>query len=657
MHKTRKQMRGKGCLIAAAAFLSACGSVVRMNSIKEEGLGAGVSIPAARESRFEEITAGCARRDTLTVKDEDGTEMLIMRAVRDENGEMVARDVIDAAVVVARFRNVAERHGRVDLEFEIRVPSKMMDPKWQIRLDPQMYILSDTVSLDAVLLTGRDYRRSQLRGYQRYEKFLESIISDTTVFIRKGQLERFLQRNLPEVFAFKADSSLVSEEEFRDAFGTTEKEAVEHYTDKFALSRNHRRLTRSPEMYRRYVKAPIEEDGIRLDSVFDAASGDFVYSYVQSIKTRPGLRKVDVCVQGQIFEQGQRIYEMPPSEKVSFYISSISTLTDPTERKLTRVVERLTEANTACYIDFSSGKSAVDESLGHNREEIGRIKENLRELLTNEKFQLDSITISAFASPEGKLSYNAALSLERARSASRYFSSYLRFLSDSLTGYHIDAETGVTTRAEDPAEKISFASHSGGENWRMLDVLVENSENLSEAEKDAYRESASVKDPDARERALSKKPFYKVLREEFYPRLRVVKFDFYLHRKGMLKDTVHTTVTDSLYMSGVQALRDRDYEAAVKILGPYADYNTAVAYVALDRNSSARAILDRLPSSPAVLYMKAIVCSRTGDVQDAVECYLQACRMDESFVHRGNLDPEISALIREYGLTALREDF
>ena len=59
------------------------------------------------------------------IQRDDGREFIIMKAVKDENGEMVATDVINAAVVEARFRNVAERHGKVDIEFQIRVPQDM----------------------------------------------------------------------------------------------------------------------------------------------------------------------------------------------------------------------------------------------------------------------------------------------------------------------------------------------------------------------------------------------------------------------------------------------------------------------------------------------------------------------------------------------------
>ena len=39
-------------------------------------------------------------------------------------------------------------------------------------------------------------------------------------------------------------------------------------------------------MYRRYVKSPIVTEGLRLDTVMRAASGDFIYNYVQTISTR-----------------------------------------------------------------------------------------------------------------------------------------------------------------------------------------------------------------------------------------------------------------------------------------------------------------------------------------------------------------------------------
>ena len=129
-----------------------------------------------------------------------------------------------------------------------------------------------------------------------------------------------------------------------------------------------------------------------------------------------------------------------------------------------------------------------------------------------------------------------------------------------------------------------------------------------------------------------------------------------MHRKGMVKDTVETTVLDDVYQDGLQAIRDRDYERAVELLAPYKDYNTAVAFLALDRNYNALEILERQPESPEVQYMLAILKSRLGDVQGAVNCYLEACRKDPVYVSRGNLDPEISVLIKMYNLNRQEDD-
>ena len=144
--------------------------------------------------------------------------------------------------------------------------------------------------------------------------------------------------------------------------------------------------------------------------------------------------------------------------------------------------------------------------------------------------------------------------------------------------------------------------------------------------------------------------FYRFLVDSLYPGLRVVDFAFHLHRKGMVKDTVHTTELDEKYMQGVQLLKDMEYDEAVKILGPYQDYNAAVAYMAAERNASAMLILQNLEKTPQVNYLLAILHSRNGDAQKAVQCYMDACRSDQSYVHRGNLDPEISQLIKLYGL-------
>ena len=596
-----------------------------------------------------------AQRDTFVIKDGD-KEILIMKAIKNEDGEMVAHDVLDAAVVTARFRNVAERNGRVDIEFQVIVPQSMQDSKWQLRFRPQMYILEDTLDLDPVIITGAEYRKGQLRGYQQYEKFLATIVTNPDEFVNWWLLELFIERNMPDLYAFKTDSTYVSDEEFASVYGVTEKEAIEHYTDDLARKANNKRISRREKMYRKYVKVPIVTEGLRLDTVIQTLGGDFIYRYVQPIKTRPKLRKVDVVLSGDIYESDTKIYDIPMSDPLTFYISSLSAFVDNRERYLTKVIERRVEENTACYIEFASGSFEVDEKMGNNPEEIGRIKDNLMSLMQNEKFDLDSILVTSSASPEGTVKFNDRLSKLRSEGISEYFSKWMNHYQDSLErerGFAVDEEGNIIIQKR---TQIPMIGRSNGENWQMLDRLVEKDTVMTEDEKKSYISYAEIIDIDQRERSLQSLGCYRHMREKLYPRLRTVRFDFHLHRKGMVKDTVHTTVLDTAYMNGVQAIRDRDYEAALTLLRPYNDYNTAIAYLCMDYNASAMQILESLERTAQVNYMLAVLYSRRGDEEKAVECYVRSCSQDPTYVHRGNLDPEISVLIRRYGLNAQPED-
>ena len=389
-----------------------CATSRKVRTLQNSGPRASISLAQEQDFIPDIRRDMTARRDTFTVMDGD-REILIMKAIKDEDGEMVAHDVIDAAVVTARFRNVAERHGKVDIEFLVTVPQSMQDSRWQLRFYPDMFVMEDSIRLDPVIITGNAYRRAQLKGYQQYERFLASIVTDSTRFINYHLLEIFLERNIPQLYAFKTDSTAVSDEQFASVYGVTEQQAVEHYTNSIAKRYNSRKMARRERMYRRYVKVPIVTEGLRLDTVIQSVTGDFVYRYRQTIQTRPKLRKVDVILSGEIYESDQRIYTIPRSEPLTFYISSLSSFVDNRERYLTRVIERRVEANTACYIEFASGSSTVDERMGNNPDEITRIKGNLVSLMNNEEFDLDSIIVTSSASPEGSSSFNDRLSRKR----------------------------------------------------------------------------------------------------------------------------------------------------------------------------------------------------------------------------------------------------
>ena len=642
-------------LIMAFLLLApACAPTSHLRQLREDRMTAQLSLGEERELPTMDLGMP-VHRDTLVVEDAEGREVTIMKAVKDENGEMVAHETLNAAKVTARFRNVAERSGSVDLRFQILVPEKMQDSDWQLCFYPDLFVLEDSIRLEPVLITGSGYRKAQLRGYEQYRRFLESIAADSLHFVDHRQLENFLRRNIPSIYQFRTDSSYVSDEVFKSAFGVTEQRALEHYTNGLRVRLNRRKVERKEEMFRQYVKAPIVTEGLRLDTVIQQIGGDIAYEYVQSIRVRPKMRKASVVLSGEVLQDGQVIYRVPATEPLTFYISSLSSLTDNTVRYKTKIINRRVQANTACYIEFEQGKADIRVNQGNNPAEMGRIQENLVSLVEDQLFDLDSIVITASCSPEGSWERNRKLSVLRSQSVSRHYQAFLKRREDSLRrsqGVMLSMDDSYRKARKEP---IRFLPHYDAENWAMLDALVQKDSTLREADKDRYNELKEISDPDAREKMLQELACYRYLRENLYPRLRTVRFDFHLHRKGMVKDTVHTTEVDSTYLAGVSALKEREYEKALTLLREYRDYNTAIAYVSLDYNASAMAILEELEKTPQVNYMMALLYARKGDDQNAVQAYLLACHEDRSYVFRGNLDPEINTLIRRYGLNQEQE--
>lgn len=582
----------------------------------------GLSVPA--EPPAEEDDGADIKIDSIRGSLSEGP--IIMNAIRDsETGEMVASDVIVASKVTARFRNVAERAGYVTIGFDITVPAAMADSRWQLKVRPMMRILADTLELDPVYITGSGYRAAQLRGYERYRAFLATIITDTADFVHLRQLEVFLERHFPETYAMKNDSSLISEPMAENLFGVTQRDALYHYTSHLRRTINERRKLRAARLYDRYVKDPIVTEGIRLDTVLVSADGDFTYCYEHTFKSRPNLRKVMVALDGDLYEMGEHLTALPFPDELTFYISSLSSLADMTTRYRMTIMERVVYDNTKALIDFEVGKAVIDTLLGDNASEICRVRRCIENVLARDDLELDSLVIVASCSPEGSFESNRRLSQARSKAVLEHIGGYV------------------------PEEwRDSLIASSLPENWSQLALLVENDTVISpDMRKNISSMIASMKNPDRTEKELSRLSEYRYLREKLYPQLRSVRFDFYLHRKGMQKDTIHTTEIDSVYMAGLQALTDLDYKRAVGILRPYDDYNAALAFMSADYNHSALDVLGRLDDrDPKVCYLMAMVLARLGQLEEAMKYFELCIAYDPYMEHRANLDPEMHQLVK-----------
>lgn len=609
-------------IILLAVALFSCSPYSKIRNIRSGNLNFSLQVAGEESAEEEENEVVIdSIRSTLT------DEPIIMNAIRDtETGEMVATDVISASRVTARFRNVAERAGYVSLSFDVSVPSGMSDSQWQLKVMPFMTIQHDTVPLDAIYITGEKYRAGQLRGYQRYREFLASIITDTTDFIRMGQLEMFLKRHYPQTYAMKRDSSVIPHPMAENLFGVTQREALEHYTRHLKRTANERRKARTGKMYEKFVRDPIVKEGIRLDTVLVAADGDFVYRYVHTFRSRSGLKKVQVSLDGRLYEKGECIHEFPFPDELTFYISSLSTLADNRIKYRMYVLERNIYDNTKAFIDFRQGSSQVDTALGENAAELERVRKCIDDVLAKDYLELDSLVIVASCSPEGSFGLNRKLSAARSEAVRKYVGEFV------------------------PLEwRDSLKASELPENWEQLERLIANDTLISEKSKDQMLEMiAEMEDPDVVERKFSAMKEYRYMREKLYPKLRSVRFDFYMHRTGMQKDTVHTAEVDTVYMAGIEALEALDYKRAVTLLRPYDDFNSALAFMAADYNHSALDVLGRLcDTDPKVCYLKALVLSRLGQHDEALKYFDLCLAYDPYMRHRANLDPEMHLLVNK----------
>lgn len=607
----------KSVILGAFLLLVSCAPYGKLESIRKGEVGLSICVPEEEPLEEEQEAEMVVDSIRSTLADEP----FIMNAIKDtETGDMIATDVIRASTVTARFRNVAERMGYVSIGFDVMVPASMSDSKWQLKLMPKMKIMDEVVDLEPVFITGEGYREGQLRGYERYRRFISTIITDTSVFVKEKLLDIFLRRHFPETYAMKTDSSFVSAPQAETLFGTTQAEALRHYTMKFRKRMNERRIRRKDAMFERYVRDPIVREGIRLDTVLNMTSGDFVYRYIHTFRSRPRLRKVVVSLMGSLYEEGRVISELPVSDDLTFYISSLSTLADETPRYRMLILERVAYDNTKAFLDFYQGSSAVDTTLSDNASELRRIRKCISDVASRTEYVLDSLLIVASCSPEGTWTSNRRLSAQRAEAVRDYLVDFVP-----------------------EAWKDSLRTSEIPENWAQLERLVRNDTILSSgARKRILGIMEDMSRPDVTEKRLAALPHYRYLREKIYPKLRSVSFDFYLHRVGMIKDTVHTMELDSVYMAGVTALKELDYKKAVTLLRPYKDYNSALAFMSADYNHSALDVLEHLDDTdPKVCYLKAVVLSRLGVKEEALKYFELGIAYDPSLEHRANLDPEM----------------
>ena len=375
--------------------------------------------------------------------------------------------------------------------------------------------------------------------------------------------------------------------------------------------------------FNRFVKFPYPEDA-RLDSLVEGRS-TVTYYYSQEVKTDETSKKMLVTLQGQVLAVDDSAYRLPPSDTLSYVVSSMISFVDTLPRYRIKVIDKFVTVEDRNYIQFFVGDTRVVDTLGDNRRQLDKITGLMRRIVEQQEFYVDTITLTAASSPEGAYAFNDRLSQGRAAALKRYL----------VRRYGRSIDTMLTVRwvAED---------------WQELTNRIRTDREV--VSRDAILELiVAEKNPDRREQAIRQQfsKEYAYIRSVIYPQLRAVNFRYNLRRKGMVKDTIHTTELDTAYARGVELLQKHKYAKALYILNDYNDRNTVVAHLSLDHNERAMELLATMPKNAVTEYLRAIACSRLGRKAEGREHFLEACRLDGRMEYRGNLDPEIAELLKQ----------
>ncbi len=248
-------------------------------------------------------------------------------------------------------------------------------------------------------------------------------------------------------------------------------------------------------------------------------------------------------------------------------------------------------------------------------DEIKAFQEFLAAIKADERRELVSTEIVAYASPDGKEEFNAELSERRAKTASDAF-------NKKINNKDIAVETSVSTTSVD-------------EDWDGFKALVANS---SIEDRDLIlRVLDMYSDPAVREREIKNmSAVYTVLKEDILPELRRARFIANVEFTNYSNDELVALVNDNIEILDEEALlragsllsnpaqKVTVYTKAVeKFNSDRAKINLGVAYLALGNDAEAAGALAGVSDKSSAYYSNAagVVELRKGNNDAAVALF------------------------------------
>ena len=259
--------------------------------------------------------------------------------VVDEDGEAVALLKAQEVRVVAKTRMLAERDGKIQIDFLITMPRELQGNVQSFMITPIMHRKGKNIELEPLQVRGGLFSKLQERNYWRYSKFRTKLVNR-----RKGNLSAEDTARLKEAF-------------------------------------------------HRFVQFPYL-DKSRFDSILNDKE-KITYYYTQDVKVEEDDKQLFISLAGRVNALDGSSYVVPANDTLQFNISSMLTFVQPITRYMTKIIEKYAVVNDRNYLTFKVNNTKIMDSLGNNAQNLAQIRELMHTLLYQHEFYVDSIVLTA----------------------------------------------------------------------------------------------------------------------------------------------------------------------------------------------------------------------------------------------------------------------
>ena len=201
--------------------------------------------------------------------------------------------------------------------------------------------------------------------------------------------------------------------------------------------------------------------------------------------------------------------------------------------------------NVDLLVKFTVNDTEMDPDIFENARTFGLILNAVDKIYSDERYKLERIEVSGYASPEGYIGQNAELARDRANALVDYI---------------------ISSRPQYNLSRKSFSICNGNENWDGLRLALPHYDiDEKDTVMDIIQSEASNKEKKIQLRTLNNGAVWRQLIEEIFPHLRTARF------LGVYFDSVSDDNAIDEINAANQMIRKGEYAQAYDRLIPFKD--------------------------------------------------------------------------------------